>query len=61
MTKVRIKEAFSRYDTADYLESETDIAAYLSACAEVNDPALLVAALGDVAQALGLKISVVAA
>lgn len=45
------KETFSRYDTADYLETETDIAAYLTACAEEDDPALLVAALGDVARA----------
>ena len=28
------KEHFSRYDTADYLESEADIAEYLTACAE---------------------------
>ena len=49
MTKV--KETFSRYDTADYLGTEANIAAYLNACAEENDPALLVAALGDVARA----------
>jgi probable addiction module antidote protein len=51
MTKSRVKEKFSRYDTADYLETEADIAAYLTACAEENDPALFVAALGDVARA----------
>jgi probable addiction module antidote protein len=45
------RETFSCYDTADYLETEEDIAAYLAACAEENDPALLVAALGDVARA----------
>ena len=44
-------ETFSRYDTADYLESEADIAAYLSACAQEDDPALFLAALGDVARA----------
>ena len=44
-------ETFTRYDTADYLESEEDIAAYLSACAEEDDPALFLAALGDVARA----------
>lgn len=42
---------FSRYDTADYLETEEDIAAYLTACAEEDDPALLLAALGDIARA----------
>lgn len=45
------KETFARYDTADYLENEEDIAAYLSACAEEDDPALFLAALGDVARA----------
>lgn len=44
-------ETFTRYDTADYLETEEDIAAYLSACAEEDDPALFLAALGDVARA----------
>jgi probable addiction module antidote protein len=48
---VKVKEKFSRYDAADYLETEADIAAYLAACAEEGDPALLVAALGDVARA----------
>ncbi len=45
----RVKESFTRYDTADYLETDADIAAYLTACAEEDAPALLVAALGDVA------------
>ncbi|MGB4857901.1 MAG: addiction module antidote protein [Dokdonella sp.] len=45
------KEKFSRYDTADYLETDADIAAYLTACAEEDDPSLLLAALGDVARA----------
>lgn len=45
------KESFSRYDTADYLETEADIAEYLTACAEEDDPSLLLAALGDIARA----------
>lgn len=49
--KSAVKESFSRYDTADYLQSEEDIAAYLTACAEEDDPSLLLAALGDVARA----------
>ena len=44
-------ETFSRYDTADYLRTEAEIAAYLEACAADGDPALLLAALGDVARA----------
>jgi len=47
----KIRETFTRYDTADYLETEEDIAAYLNACAAEDDPALLLAALGDVARA----------
>jgi len=44
-------EHFSRYDTADYLKSEEDIAAYLEAVMDDGDPALIAAALGDVARA----------
>jgi len=46
---------FSRYDTADYLETEADIAAYLDAIAEDDDPQLLLAALGDVARARNMS------
>ncbi|MBZ0329348.1 putative addiction module antidote protein [Halomonas sp. ANAO-440] len=46
---------FSHYDTADYLQSEEDIAAYLEAVMEENDPALLAAALGDVARARNMS------
>ena len=42
---------FTPYDTADYLETEEDIAAYLNAVLEENDPSLLAAALGDIARA----------
>ncbi len=44
-------EVFSRYDTADYLKSEEDIRLYLDACQEDGDPALILAALGDIARA----------
>ena len=44
-------DKFSRYDTADYLETEEDIALYLDACAQEDDPQLMIAALGDVAKA----------
>ena len=46
------EEQFSRYDTADYLQSEEEIAAYLEAVMEEGDPALIAAALGDIAKAL---------
>lgn len=42
---------FSPYDTADYLASEKDIAEYLNAILDENDPSLLAAALGDIARA----------
>ncbi|HEX5008743.1 MAG TPA: addiction module antidote protein [Hyphomonadaceae bacterium] len=51
MSKVK----FSRYDTVDYLKTEEDIAAYLEAVAEEGDPALLAAALGDVARARNMS------
>ncbi len=55
-TKRRTKETFSRWDAADYLKSEEDMAAYLQACIEEapDDPALIAAALGDVARARGM-------
>lgn len=42
-----VKETFSRYDTADYLKTEADIAAYLEACADEapNDAAFMLKAL----------------
>ena len=44
----------SAWDVSEYLETEEDIAAYLNAIAEEGDPALLQAALGDVARARGM-------
>lgn len=48
-----VRETFSRYDSADYLKTEADIAAYLEACAEEapNDPVFMLKALGTVARA----------
>ena len=42
------------WDASEYLETEEDIAAYLNAVIEEGDPALLQAALGDVAKARGM-------
>jgi probable addiction module antidote protein len=43
-----------RFDAAEYLRDETDIAAYLEAAASEEDPRVLAAALGDVARARGM-------
>ena len=52
----RKKESFTRWDPADYMKSEDDMAAYIEACLEEapDDPALLSAALGDIARAHGV-------
>jgi probable addiction module antidote protein len=47
-------EKFSRYDTADYLNTSDDMALYLVACLEENDPALIAHALGVIARARGM-------
>lgn len=58
MLSMPTKETFSRYDTADYLKTEEDIAAYLEAVIEEagDDPAFVASALGVVARALGLRL-----
>ena len=45
---------FMKFDVVDYLGSEKDMAAYLSAVLDENDPDLLLAALGDIARAKGV-------
>ena len=47
---------FSRYDVADYLKSEVEMAAYLAACFEEagDDAAFIATALGDIARAYGM-------
>ncbi|MBB6191177.1 putative addiction module antidote protein [Sphingobium wenxiniae] len=42
------------WDVTEHLDSEEAIAAYLDAVMEEGDPALVVAALGDVAKARGM-------
>jgi probable addiction module antidote protein len=52
----RIKVAdLPEFDAAPYLESKAAIAAYLTDILEANDPALLAAALGDIARARGMS------
>jgi probable addiction module antidote protein len=43
-----------RWDATDYLKTDKDMAAYLEAALEEGDPALFVAALGDIARANGM-------
>ena len=47
------EEKFARYDSADYLKTEDDVAAYLEAVMEEggDDPAYVARALGVVARA----------
>jgi probable addiction module antidote protein len=42
------------WDAAEYLDSAEAIAEYLEAAFEDGDPALIAAALGDVARAMGM-------
>lgn len=50
-------EKFTRWDAADYLNSEEDIRHYLEACTEedLGDGSLIRAALGDVARARNMS------
>ena len=52
--KIRIAD-LPDFDPAEHLKSEEDVAAYLTAIIEENDPALLAAALGDIARARGMS------
>ena len=52
--KIKIKN-LPKFDVVDYLRTEKDIAAYLSAVLEDGDPALFVAAIGDIAKAKGMS------
>lgn len=52
--KIRVAD-LPEFDPAEYIKDEEDIAAYLTAIMEDNDPALLAAALGDIARARGMS------
>jgi probable addiction module antidote protein len=49
------KTQITSWDPADHLENEEDMAAYLEAALEDGDPALVAAALGDIARAKGMS------
>src|SRR5262245_45006308 len=44
----------TRFDAADYLTNDKEVVAYLEAAFEDGDPALIAAAVGDVARARGM-------
>jgi probable addiction module antidote protein len=48
------KIATKPWDPAEHLKTEADMAAYLEAALEEGDPALVAAALGDIARAMGV-------
>lgn len=53
--KSRKASSLSEYDSADYLQSPEDLAAYLNAILDENDSGLLAHALGVVARAQGMS------
>ena len=50
-----LKTITTPWDPADHLKTEDDMAAYLEAALEESDPALIAAALGDIARAKGMS------
>ena len=53
MAKLKLR----KFDPANYLKSEKDLALYLDACFKegCDDPAFIAAALGDIARAKGIS------
>ena len=54
MTKVKTPLKLVAFDAARYLDDDEAIAEYMTAVLEINDPDLLLLALGDVARAKGM-------
>jgi probable addiction module antidote protein len=52
--KMKVSE-LAEFDASEYLNSDEELAAYLTAVLGENDPALLAAALGDIARARGMS------
>lgn len=44
----------TQWNSVEYLKTDEDIALYLEACLEEDDPALIVHALGVIARARGM-------
>jgi probable addiction module antidote protein len=51
MAKIRTR----LWDAAEHLENDEDMVAYLEAALQEGDPALVAAALGDIARAKGIS------
>jgi probable addiction module antidote protein len=51
MSQVKLKA----WDVVEHLSTAEDMQAYLDACMEEGDPALIAAALGDLARARGMS------
>ena len=51
-----MKPGFKKYDVADYLKTDEEMALYLEACFDEagDDAAFIAAALGDIAKAKGM-------
>lgn len=54
MTKPKTKTKTTRFDAADYLDSDEAVVAYLEEALATNDPAFVAHALGTVARARGM-------
>lgn len=55
MTKKMKVSELQEFDAAEYLNSDEEVAAYLTTVLEENDAALLAAAIGDIARARGMS------
>ena len=55
MTKKTKVSELQEFDAAEYLNSDEEVAAYLTTVLEENDAALLAAAIGDIARARGMS------
>ena len=51
--KIKVSD-LHEFDAAEYLNSDEEVAAYLTTVLEENDSALLAAAIGDIARARGM-------
>ena len=51
---VEKKVTFSRYDTAEYIESKEDVTAFLEGALEENDPEFLLETIGHIARSRGM-------
>jgi DNA-binding phage protein len=57
MSKAKAANTLIPFDATRYLKDEEAIAEYMTAVLETDDPDLLLLALGDVARALGVRLS----